>query len=157
MPMPKGFKHTQETKTKMSEKHKGRKFTTEHRKKLSEAQMGEKNSFYGKHHTKEIRKKLSETRRGNKNNWKGGVTESRGRILIYSPEHPYAKKGGYIHRSRLVMEEILGRYLLPREIVHHKNEITNDDYPRNLRLFNSRGKHISFHHKQRNQKQLGIK
>lgn len=39
---------------------KGRKHSKEHHRKKSEVQMGEKNSFYGKHHTEEARRKMSE-------------------------------------------------------------------------------------------------
>ena len=39
---------------------KGFKHTEESRKKISEAQKGEKNHFYGKHHTEETKRKMSE-------------------------------------------------------------------------------------------------
>ena len=55
-----GYKHTRETKRKMSEVHKGKKlppFTEEHKRKLSEAAKGRK-------HTEETKRKMSETRKG---------------------------------------------------------------------------------------------
>ncbi len=36
---------------------------------------------------------------------------------------------------RLVMEEMLGRELLPGETVHHKNSINGDNDPGNLELW----------------------
>jgi len=51
-----------------------------------------------------------------------------GYIEIYFPEHPYSDKRGYVYEHRLVMEEHIKRYLLPEEIVHHKdlNKTNND-------------------------------
>jgi hypothetical protein len=69
-------------------------------------------------------------------NWKGGkYKNSKGYILIKFPEHPRAAKSGYIFEHRLVMESIIGRYLLPNENVHHKNGIKDDNRSENLELW----------------------
>jgi group I intron endonuclease len=47
----KGYKHTEESKRKISEAQKGK-------------YIGEKNHFYGKHHSEETRKKISEKHKG---------------------------------------------------------------------------------------------
>ena len=96
----------------------------------------------------------SESKRGEKNhNWKGGETiDKDGHVLVKSSSHPRANKNGYVLRSRLVMEKILGRYLDPGEIVHHKNKSVADDHPENLKYFPSQSEHISFHHKERKNK-----
>jgi len=46
-----GWKHTEESKKKMSESRKGKTFSDEHKKALSEAQSGERHSQFGKHQT----------------------------------------------------------------------------------------------------------
>jgi hypothetical protein len=82
-------------------------------------------------------------------NWKGGrVKTSHGYILIKTPKHPYANTNGYVYEHRLIMEGILGRYLKPTEIVHHKNGKRRDNSPENLTLEESIAGH-KFEHRRR--------
>ena len=80
-------------------------------------------------------------------NWKGGKYKQNGRWLIYSPYHPFSNKHGYMVQSRLVAEECLGRYLEKDERIHHINENTLDDRPKNLFIFYSIGNHTKYHRK----------
>lgn len=66
------------------------------------------------------------------NRWNGGQFKFRGYIFILTPEHPRALHYKYVKRAILVLEEKLGRALLPGMDSHHKNGIKNDDRPENL-------------------------
>lgn len=55
----KGKKRSIESRIKMSESAKVKDFSEEHKKNMSLSKMGNKNSFYGKHHSKESKKKMS--------------------------------------------------------------------------------------------------
>lgn len=71
--------------------------------------------------------------------WRGGRTKSStGYILVQAPLHPAAQADGYVPEHRIVMEEMIGRFLLPEETVHHKNGIRHDNRPENLELWASR-------------------
>lgn len=74
--------------------------------------------------------------------WNGGTITQKGYVFLRRPDHPCATKGGYVAEHRLVMEEVLGRYLLPTEVVHHDNKIVTDNRPCNLRLFASNADHL---------------
>jgi len=83
---------------------------------------------------------------GNKNvNWKGGKIMDCGYIALLSPNHPAANSKGYVREHRLVVEEILGRYLFKGEIIHHINNIITDNRPQNLYLFSSNSEHSRYH------------
>jgi hypothetical protein len=72
-----------------------------------------------------------------------------GYVLITAPDnHPYARKrkgrlGKVMFEHRLIMEQKLGRYLLPTEVVDHIDGITLHNDPKNLRLFEKNGDHLS--------------
>ena len=125
-PWIKGKHRSEETKRKISEKLRGKKLSKEHIENIKKGiKRGEK------HHA-----------------WKGGYFYDGGYKLIYSPNHPYAKiccVTKYVPEHRLVMEKHLRRYLKPDEIVHHINEIRDDNRIENLMLFENDAEHMKAH------------
>lgn len=67
--------------------------------------------------------------------YKGGrIILKNGYVRVLAPNHPKSRNG-QVDEHRLVMEESLGRYLSPRELVHHKNGIRSDNRIENLELW----------------------
>ena len=107
----------------------------------------------------EIREKIRQSKIGhipwNKGlkGWDAGIKNPRykgkinvkGYVLIFCPNHPFARCKIYVLESRLVMEEYLGRYLKPEEKVHHINGIKNDNRIENLKLFSNESEHQKYH------------
>lgn len=76
------------------------------------------------------------------NSWKGGITYYNGYVMIYKPEHQRARpKYGYVKRAILVLEQKLGRPMLPNTDSHHINGVRDDDRPENLMEL-SHGEHM---------------
>ena len=121
--MPKGIKGFQKDNIVW----KKRKFTTKVKEKMSKARQGK---YIGPNHP----------------NWKGGKFKRfDGYIYIWQPSHPYCGIRGYMMEHRLIMEQMIGRYLKPTEIVHHINGILDDNRPENLKLFANNSEHSKFH------------
>ena len=77
--------------------------------------------------------------------WKGGRTGGNGKyIYILKPKHPFSIKDGYVCEHRLIIEKKIGRYLLSNEIVHHINDIKDDNRIKNLKLMEKK-EHDKFH------------
>lgn len=119
-------------------------------------------NWLGKHHSEETKQKLSKILMGrvawNKNKpfpqicgenngwWSGGKTHNeKGYIMIRKPDHPFCSSRGYVREHRLIIEQQIGRYLLPEEVGHHINEIVVDNRPENLMAFATNSAHNRFH------------
>ena len=76
--------------------------------------------------------------------WKGGVHKTReGYLVVSRPDHPYASKHHHwVRVHRLVVEEHLGRYLLPTEVVHHIDGNPANNDISNLEVFSTNGEHL---------------
>ena len=82
--------------------------------------------------------------------WKGGrKVRKDGYTLVLAPDdHPYPadshKQSGlkYVLEHRYVMEQHLGRYLDPAEVVHHIDGNPRNNAIGNLRLYASQAEHI---------------
>ena len=76
-------------------------------------------------------------------NWKGGQwTDKTGHIWQKVKNHPYAQKDGRVAYHRLIVEEHLGRYLLPQEVVHHIDGNPANNDISNLRVYSSNAEHL---------------
>ncbi len=85
--------------------------------------------------------------RGNGNpRWNGGKCLLKtGYIEVISKENNSMNSRGRILEHRKVMEDFLGRKLLRKEVVHHKNGNKQDNRIENLELLNSQTEHKRRH------------
>jgi hypothetical protein len=80
---------------------------------------------------------------------KGWYKQS-GYIMQYAPYHPHCNSRGYVQEHRLIIENKLGRYLIPRkELIHHLNGIRDDNRLENLKISNPKD-HAKGHIGERN-------
>ena len=138
--------HTESEKRRISETQKGRLHTKEHCQKISKSLKGKPKTEQHKLNLIGTKGRYKPWNKGIRRediagsshpNWKGGIVLRNGRALI-------RKDGKYRLRSRIVMEQILGRKLTCMELVHHKNKNTLDDTPDNLEIV-TRGRHNQIH------------
>ena len=69
-----------------------------------------------------------------------------GRFAVKVPNHPYANNHGWVLRYRFIMEQKIGRFLLPHEEVHHIDENPHNDHIDNLELL-SKEDHARLHNR----------
>jgi hypothetical protein len=87
-------------------------------------------------------KERHKKRGGHAPNWRGGIQgDKQGYVRIWRPDHPNAKRSGYILEHRLVMSEHLGRPLEKHEAVHHINGIKHDNRIENLQIVTAKLHH----------------
>ena len=151
--MKKDSKHSEITKKKIKDK-----LEKSHKRKTFGFQKGNHpTTEFKKGHKLSIKtkRKMSKSKQGpNHPRWKDGKAKDRdGYILIKKWEHPFCKNNGYILEHRLVIEQQVGRYLTPKEKVHHIGikypigsiENKQDNRPENLIAFTSESAHQRFH------------
>jgi hypothetical protein len=76
--------------------------------------------------------------------WKGGHRLIGKYWYTYLPDHPNATTKHLVADHRLVMEQKLGRYLLPSEVVHHIDGNPQNNHPDNLMIFQQNSDHLRF-------------
>ena len=112
---------------------------------------GKDNPIRGKKQklSKKTKLKMIEARSGSQHwNYKGGRKyHSSGYIQLLIHEHPFSNSYGYIFEHRYSTECILGRFLTPKERIHHIDENKANNLPENLFVFNSEREHRNYHHK----------
>ena len=91
-------------------------------------------------------KEKMKVRKGSK-----GMYKQNGYVLAKAPYHPHANKRGYVPLHRLLMENQLRRYLMPRrELVHHiDGDRANNDI-KNLKLTTPKEHFMEEHYEARN-------
>lgn len=121
---------SEETREKISKAHKGKTISQEQRKMISLANSCDYNGLNGYGHTKD---------------------HNRGYVLAYVPKHPNAHRDGYLMLHTVLMEQKIGRYLKPNEVVHHINHDRKDNRLENLMLMDKK-EHMRMHMIERHQK-----
>lgn len=77
--------------------------------------------------------------------WKGGrLVDRGGYVSVLRPDHPAARKDGYVLMHRMVYEASRGVRLPPNVLVHHINGVKDDNRPENLVAF-TRVEHLRAH------------
>ena len=77
-------------------------------------------------------------------NWKGGRMMHGRYWYVRADDHPHCTKNGYVAEHRLVVEADIGRYLRPREVVHHIDGDPGNNLLANLMVFQTNADHLRF-------------
>lgn len=119
-----------EERQRRSEARKGWIMSDRQRKMISERNSCDYNGLNGYGHTK---------------------SHNRGYIRAYVPKHPHAARDGYVMLHTIIMEQAIGRYLEPNEVVHHINHDRKDNRLENLMLMDKK-EHMRMHMTERHEK-----
>ncbi len=71
-----------------------------------------------------------------------------GYMYFLDKSHPLANSQGKVYVHRHVASITIGRWVLPSESVHHKNELKDDNRPENLEVMDHR-QHVAAHNMER--------
>lgn len=128
------------------------KMTDKTRGRISKTKTGKPSPLKGRKVPSETRRKISVAKKGKyKCNTKyGGHKKKRadGYASVYTPNHPFASKDGYVMEHILMMEEHIGRLIGRDEVVHHKNGVRDDNRIENLELMTFK-EHAKYHLQER--------
>ena len=95
-------------------------------------------------------------RRGEKNHQykkpEDRICNKNGYIKRYHPEHPFCDSYGYVLEHRMVVEQMIGRFLTKLEVVHHKDHNKANNAPDNLMLFSCQADHVAWEKSERSYK-----
>lgn len=88
---------------------------------------------------------IKEILREKNRSWKGGrYIDTDGYVQLLRPHHKYASGRGYIREHRYFIELQLGRYLNPKEEVHHVDKDKSNNNLSNLMLFSCSAEHLKY-------------
>jgi len=80
--------------------------------------------------------------KGDKNpNWKGGIKYNQGHKLLMKKDHHRSDSQGYVREHIIIIEKKIGREIKDSEVVHHINNIKDDNRPENLVLCDNMAEH----------------
>lgn len=157
------MKFNKEWREKISKALTGRKLSPEHRNKCKFGRLGKSAWNKGIPMKQEVKERMIATQKGKHyspktefkkgqkgdkaGHWKNGIYFNGKYKYIYQPNHPNKRMGKYVLEHRLVMEKYLGRYLKPKESVHHIDGNKLNNSITNLKLFSTESEHQKHHHK----------
>ena len=81
--------------------------------------------------------------------WRGGTKVVKGYVLIQQPDHPHANSQGYVQESILVASNAVGHALPDGAVVHHVDEVPDNNSPKNLVVCQDQSYHMLLHMRMR--------
>jgi len=137
-----GREWSKETISKRGEALNGHPVSAETREKISR-----RHKELGTHPSAEAHAKSIQNRPTGMDNpsWRGGKSITNGYMCTYRPNHPRSHPNGYVYEHILIAEEILGRPLEPKEVVHHIDGDKFNNSHDNLLVLPSQTEHIHIH------------
>ena len=84
--------------------------------------------------------------RGSENHsWNGGKHVANGYMMVLKPRHHRADRYGYIQEHILIAEEVLGKPLPPRSVIHHADGNSLNNNKNNIVICTDQAYHLFLH------------